>query len=394
MKIYLVNNNPRRIIRNFLLKLENKKIIKLLNLVYTKEHKTLNVDFYKRSYKDLILRSWLFNSLGIVIPKFKKLDDVDLIFNSGKLFFSNKPQILYLENPYIITNYEPRKLNSFFLKLILNHHLKSKNIKSIVCMSKICELDFNRNFPDNSIKNKTQVIYPMYEDNVEISETVINNKYSLKENKTIKLLFIASQFHLKGGKETLEAFQELQKKKTNYNYSLTIISLISDVDKISLNIIDNNDSISLFNPEFSLSELNKNFLSTHHLFIYPSFKDSFGAIVLEVIKAGLPIIALDTYAIPEMVEHGHNGYLIENAISPFNKDGSPNLKNWGKRNFLYTKDHMDKEVSNSILFYILKLDKSIELLSAFALNSYTKSINKDFSSKEIEMKWIEIINKV
>jgi glycosyltransferase involved in cell wall biosynthesis len=49
--------------------------------------------------------------------------------------------------------------------------------------------------------------------------------------------------------------------------------------------------------------------------VLPTFHDTFGYVALEALAGGTPVIATDTCALPEVVEHGRNGYLI-----PFDND--------------------------------------------------------------------------
>jgi glycosyltransferase involved in cell wall biosynthesis len=50
-------------------------------------------------------------------------------------------------------------------------------------------------------------------------------------------------------------------------------------------------------------------------FVLPTFHDTFGYVALEALAGGTPVIATDTCALPEVIEHGRNGYLI-----PFEND--------------------------------------------------------------------------
>jgi glycosyltransferase involved in cell wall biosynthesis len=46
-------------------------------------------------------------------------------------------------------------------------------------------------------------------------------------------------------------------------------------------------------------------------FVLPTFHDTFGYVALESLAGGTPVIASATCALPEVVEHGRNGYLID-----------------------------------------------------------------------------------
>ena len=72
--------------------------------------------------------------------------------------------------------------------------------------------------------------------------------------------------------------------------------------------------------------LYRDFFPNADVFILPSYQDSFGLVFLEALSFGLPIIATDIYAVPEMVYDEINGYLIEPPILFFNKDYTLNEK--------------------------------------------------------------------
>jgi phosphatidylinositol alpha-1,6-mannosyltransferase len=52
-------------------------------------------------------------------------------------------------------------------------------------------------------------------------------------------------------------------------------------------------------------------LSHSHVFVLPSKKEGFGLVYLEAMAAGLPCIAANYGGVPEVVEHGRDGFLVE-----------------------------------------------------------------------------------
>jgi glycosyltransferase involved in cell wall biosynthesis len=51
-------------------------------------------------------------------------------------------------------------------------------------------------------------------------------------------------------------------------------------------------------------------------FVLPTFHDTFGYVALEALAGGTPVIASRTCALPEVVEHGKSGYLIDFENDP------------------------------------------------------------------------------
>ena len=52
-------------------------------------------------------------------------------------------------------------------------------------------------------------------------------------------------------------------------------------------------------------------LSTFDIFLYPTFGESYGYVVSEAMAMSLPVVATAIGSIPELVEHGHTGFLVK-----------------------------------------------------------------------------------
>lgn len=50
--------------------------------------------------------------------------------------------------------------------------------------------------------------------------------------------------------------------------------------------------------------------ATHHIFVLPSRNDAFPLVVLEAMRAGMPVVATAQGGVPEMVADGENGYVV------------------------------------------------------------------------------------
>lgn len=61
----------------------------------------------------------------------------------------------------------------------------------------------------------------------------------------------------------------------------------------------------------SREEIKKVF-SKSDLFVLPTTKEAFGIAVLEARCAGLPVVAMNYGGLPDLIAHGHNGYLAKN----------------------------------------------------------------------------------
>ena len=137
----------------------------------------------------------------------------------------------------------------------------------------------------DKILNKTSLNYPHHGIN-----KYQRNKIDISNLKKFKILFIGSQFLLKGGPELLEAFQKI--KLLNKNVHLTLITHLPNQFK---DIVENDDFISCFKPNFNRDQIFK-IMKKNHLLVHPSYMESFGMTVLEAMACSLPIITNDIYA--------------------------------------------------------------------------------------------------
>src|SRR5262249_45589404 len=48
-----------------------------------------------------------------------------------------------------------------------------------------------------------------------------------------------------------------------------------------------------------------------HLFVLPTLADCFGIALVEAMAAGLPVVATNVGGVPDIVEDGHQGFLIQ-----------------------------------------------------------------------------------
>jgi glycosyltransferase involved in cell wall biosynthesis len=147
----------------------------------------------------------------------------------------------------------------------------------------------NHNLPHE----KTMVIPP----GVEV------DRLSVKRDRTgrvpVRILFVGNDFVRKGGQELLDVF--LQRFK----------------DKAELDLVTNaavgaeHPHIHVHRQVTPYSDEWLSLFAEADMFVLPTRGDAFGLAILEAMAAGLPIVATNICAIPELVSDGNNGFLIE-----------------------------------------------------------------------------------
>jgi len=183
-------------------------------------------------------------------------------------------------------------LKDNFQKLILNSNKGLTTLKG------------HSNITEKKILDKSIVVYPAIR---RIEDSQLCN---YKEKESITILFPGSSFFRKGGANVVDAFELLQRKYDN-------LKLILCAQLGSSNEHLKNEYLSKINknPQISLKYLSREDLFKEYnladIYLLPTYLDTFGFSNVEAMAFGLPIISTNYCAIPEMIQHGRSGFLIE-----------------------------------------------------------------------------------
>lgn len=346
----------------------------------------------KKRVAKLILKSELSNKIGLFIPyvNLSNNNSIDLIHMYNRIMISSKPFIMELENGSAFLHYQPKKFNSI-LKPLINKLLLQKSLKKIVGISKASKFSLEKFLADYKFKNieeiinKIDYVYPLVPENNNINREFIINK---RKKDTINILFISTVFDLKGGKELVDAFIEIQKTQTK-NINLTLITRKSDIPDKYMRKINEHNNIKLVEANLDRNDLYALYYSNADIFVLPTYRDSFGLVILEAIKSGLPVITTNTFATPELVKHNYNGFLTTNPISFFNEDFSWNEEYWGDKIYSFVKDYYNNELKHFLAKKMNLLINNDELRIKFSLNSY-KISEETFDVERLKQKWEKI----
>lgn len=160
----------------------------------------------------------------------------------------------------------------------------------------------------NKIKaNKVHVVYNCLHPNFANYQST-----PIKNSNIITLLSVtrlSTADRYKGYWETLSAIKKLS--STNHNFCYVLVGDGDDYNAVQDWITTENLSkvIKLL-PKLSDSDLIKTYYLSD-IFILPSSGEGFGLVYLEAMACGLPVIALDSTAIPEIITHNQTGILLK-----------------------------------------------------------------------------------
>ncbi len=246
--------------------------------------------------------------------------------------FSNKPYIIELDNPYILTFY-----NYFAFKLykpIIKYLLQSPKCKKIVCISEACKQSFLEEM-GAEFSPKTVVLYPMVMDYV---------PHTSHDDSTTKFIFVWLQAKLKWLYELLEAFHSIDNKKI----SLSIIG----VQNPDLQKKYNTDKRIKFLWQIARKDILYTYLPAANILVFPTYFESFGVVALEALSRGLGIITTNVFALPEICQDGYNGKIIPHPYIIANRHGFVDVTKTTLHNFVST--YLSDEHTNKKMVFDIK----------------------------------------
>ncbi len=161
-----------------------------------------------------------------------------------------------------------------------------------------------------------------------------------KENIAYKdqhILFVGLDWKRKGGPDLVEAFKLILQNHPNAH--LTIVGANPDLQ------IQNCDVIG----PIAADQLD-GYYQKASVFCLPTYVEPFGIVFIEAMTARLPIVATRVGAIPDFIQHGHNGWLVEpgdvqglaEALSKL-LDDSELSRLFGERNHQLTRERYSWE---------------------------------------------------
>lgn len=223
-----------------------------------------------------------------------------------------------------------------YLKKIIHNTLKFPALKranGIICISKNTYSDLLKFCPPKK-NQKVEVIYNgVSDDYFPLKEFIIKDKAFIKKHK------IDSEFYLFVG------------ARTNYKNFSFIVSLLNKYDEFKLVIVGGGalsiNELKLFDKQslhrlthiISATNQELNLLYNKALaLVYPSSYEGFGIPVIEAMKAGCPVIALNASSVPEIA--GNAAILLDKLDYSLTNNILINLS---------TNDYRDEIIEKGIL---------------------------------------------
>jgi glycosyltransferase involved in cell wall biosynthesis len=188
-----------------------------------------------------------------------------------------------------------RALKRAFLRIVGAHDssLRPENAKYVLTWSNFArELHLHEGFvrPEQIV-----TVYP----------GLPNQPAALLRNDVrdvVTFLFVGRDFERKNGPMVLDAFRLVHSEFPN-----TRMVVVGQPANKRI-IAEAGVTHHCFMPR---AELMRNVFPTANVLLLPSKAEGFGMAIVEAMSHGVPTIAVDSWAMPEIIRHGENGFLIQ-----------------------------------------------------------------------------------
>ena len=135
----------------------------------------------------------------------------------------------------------------------------------------------------------------------------VNDVSVMSEYDGYKIIYVGRFTDCKGIPFLIESFSRAL--ESNINAKLFLVGDGVEMGKIRTNVsLLNIESHVIF---MGYQESPRNFISIADLLVLPSKEEGFGRVLLEAMEAGTPVIGTNIGGIPEIIEHGVNGLLVD-----------------------------------------------------------------------------------
>ncbi len=237
------------------------------------------------------------------------------------------------------SRYRALEKSCYYKRLLKNERKILNMVDRIVFVSEASRTNF-LNLHPYVLPEKVFCVY----NGVEVTPFVHRNA---KSNHVLEVVCVASVSVRKGQHYIVEALSSMDNIE-NYNVHFTFVG--DGPDRIRLEREVHSKQLGRYCDFVGVTSDVDKYLNKSDVFILPSEDEGLPMAIIEAMRAGLPIVSTPVGGIPEMIEDGYNGFLIQpstDGIKSFlNKLATVDWKAMGKRSrtIFETKFSVDKMI--------------------------------------------------
>jgi len=131
------------------------------------------------------------------------------------------------------------------------------------------------------------------------NNVVLKNELDDKKYDQKNILFVGIEWERKGGPLLVKAFKQVL--RVHPDAHLTIVGSKPKIDAPNCHVLG----------KIPVEEVTQHFKAAT-VFCMPSVREPFGIVYIEAMLFKLPVVALNIGATADFIQHGYNGYLVEN----------------------------------------------------------------------------------
>lgn len=236
--------------------------------------------------------------------------DCDLVHSSrGFLVLGPHPFVVDFEQAASFVGMQHRRLDSQRMRRSVARAVMSKKCKALLPHCEAAARSLATIAPEKSVSDKMRVVYP-------VVDTGLCSAARVPEDPP-RLLFIG-EYYWKGGREVIEACMRLSDK---LDFSLTFITIRVHPPAGVVEKAKSKLRMEYIQGPIPRKTLFEEVYPRSDIFVMPTYLDTFGYAFLEAMAFGLPCIGTRHFAVPEIVQDGANGLLVDPVLSYFDEGG-------------------------------------------------------------------------
>jgi len=277
------------------------------------------------------------------------------------------------------------------------HHSSCKRMLALSDAAKSFFLRQNNGLLDDEVIRKTEVFYGGVEIDPELRAE--HERFVDGARDELVLSFVGHDFFRKGGWGILDAMDEM---RGNYgDVRLKIVSGLTANDYASREEepqtrkakerIEKNANMEWYE---SLEHRDVMKLLAHsHVSLLPTLDDTLGWSLIEAMSVGVPVIATNVFAVPEIVDDGRNGFLIPLPLGENRRWKGIGMRG-NKDEFIATREAAYKQISSKLVEYIAHFREKPELCRSMgraAIEKVKERFNPEKQARRLGEVYCEVV---